>query len=385
VNIFNNIIKVGLLVVLLFSCNKEIDPKLMLSERYFVFGEVGTDLVYLTVWDLQERRYLDQTNCELIISTDGQQYSLPFRRENFWENLPLNPGQQYEIILLIDGNETRLAGQLPKSEETISIETEPYGEYANKFSLKIEGTHEPGEIYYRAYKNVPFLYLDEWLYTPGNYLSYTNKDSLLQDKVAFFNADSRMPIIHIVENRTYNVTCKKIKEDNLLPAYVDYSADLLRNEGNPLYIQAPFEEEVVIGDVVFRVLETTALTSIPLEIRDSTQVLMEVYLYNKDGLPLNDFQSGQVNFSLYDNLNGDSGRRKKYTNNPIQISLADLASIEKELPMSESELERLVLNETIFFGVATRLNHPTGDIIRADDSLTVKTFDDLYKVELRLR
>jgi hypothetical protein len=384
VNIFNHIIKVGLLIVLLFSCNKEIDPKLMLSERYFVFGEVGTDLVYLTVWDLQERRYLDQTNCELIISTDGQQYSLPFRRENFWENLPLNPGQQYEIILRIDGNETRLAGQLPKSEETISIETEPYGEYANKFSLKIEGTHEPGEIYYRAYKNVPFMYLDELLYGPGSFLSYNTKDDLLRDQEGFLDW-TRLKRTNVIENNSYTATCKKIKNKNLLQSLVEYTDDLIINEGNPLYIQAPFEEEVVIGDVVFRVLETTALTSIPLETRDSTQVLIEVYLYNKDGLPLNDFQSGQVSFSLYDNLNGGSGRRKKYTNNPIQISLADLASIKKELPMSESELERLVLNETIFFGVATRLNHPTGDIIRADDSLTVKTFDDLYKVELRLR
>ena len=54
-NIFNHIIKVGLILVLLFSCNKEIDPKLMLAERYFVFGEVGTDLVYLTVWDLEKK------------------------------------------------------------------------------------------------------------------------------------------------------------------------------------------------------------------------------------------------------------------------------------------------------------------------------------------
>lgn len=81
--IITKIIKVGLISVLLFSCNKEISPDLTLTERYFVFGEVGTEIVYLTVWDLKDKRYLDQQNCELIISTDGQQYSLPFRKENF--------------------------------------------------------------------------------------------------------------------------------------------------------------------------------------------------------------------------------------------------------------------------------------------------------------
>ncbi len=385
-NIFNHITKVGLVLVLLFSCNKEIDPKLMLAERYFVFGEVGTDLVYLTVWDLEQKRYLNQTDCKLIISANSTEFPLTFRKQNFWDSLPLSPGQVYEVILRIDGKETRLAGQLPKSEETIAIETEPYGEYANKFSMKVEGRQEPGEIYYRAYKNLPFMYLDDLLYTPGHFWSYTSRDSFLENQETFFyDAHKRLPIINIVENRTYNLTCKKIKSKNLLHSLLKYNYDLVVNEGNPLFVQYPFEEDVVMGDVVFRVLETTSLTSIPAVIKDTSRVLIEVYLYDKDGLPLTDFQQRYTSFSIEDRPNGNRTRRKEYVGNPVEITFADLAAISSTLPMTENELRSKILDNEIFISAGTRLNSPTGDIIKANESLMIESFDTIYKIGLRLK
>ena len=383
-NIFNHIIKVGLILVLLFSCNKEIDPKLMLAERYFVFGEVGTDLVYLTVWDLEQKRYLNQTDCKLIISANSTEFPLTFRKQNFWDSLPLLPGQVYEVILRIDGKETRLAGQLPKSEETIAIESEPYGEYANKFSLKVEGRPEPGEIYYRAYENVPFMYLDELLYTPSSFISYTIKDDLMRDQEWFLDWN-RLKRINVIENKSYTATCKKIKSKNLLHSLVKYNNDLVVNEGNPLFVQYPFEEDVVMGDVVFRVLETTSLTSIPAVIKDTSRVLIEVYLYNKDGLPLNDFQSSQVGFSIADNPNGNRTRRKEYVGNPVEITFADLAATPITLPMTENELKSKILDTKMYIKAGTSFNTTTGVIIRAKGSLVIESFDTIYKIGLRLK
>lgn len=103
--------------------------------------------------------------------------------------------------------------------ETIAIETEPFGEYANKFRLKVEGTHEPGEMYYRAYKNVPFMYLDEPFYGPSSFVSYNSKEDLLQDQESFLDW-SRFNTINVLENKSYAATCKKTNNKNLLESLV---------------------------------------------------------------------------------------------------------------------------------------------------------------------
>lgn len=321
------------IAILFINCNTSITPQRTNDYNYFINAKVSNQGCDISIYNLRDLETSIISNAKVFIETNRDMQSVPFSGISYNLVKWIKPGSLYNLIIIINDDSTFYSSETPDSVENAVLGLNKLTEFDYSVTLRIDKLNtDPDFIYYA--KNLFFNFNPSW------------QDDFIAPESTFSNVmhlDFQMP-----DFCTKPIMPQKFKSFEFYRVhkkYVDflkYSEVINNNQGNPLFLSYKSPSDVVIDKNYFRIFEFTKIKTNEIGIQDSSFKLLNIYLYDKQGIPLDEEGQRKVKLSIVsEDLKSSLPDIDLNAKNPTQLSIRQLATLVNSSCTDITDINRL--------------------------------------------
>ena len=377
-NIFSNIGKLTLMLTCFLSgCSKTTELHYVPKQKYFVTGQVENTYCKLYIGTIQNPSIYVQDAIVSIVN--GGVTTLLTFQDSFYtnNNSYIKPGSNFDINIEINGDKATYSDNLPDSISTNLILDKIDGfEYKIGFNTSI--TDPSANFYYLKSGSERGSVKDYGYYNYLTEIDFAITDNPITTNTFGICAD-------LIEfGYEYQVSHKRVKKN--VVEHFEYLKSRNQHVTDPLYINYPSSLDQILGDYIFRLSNGTNIESNKVKILDVSSPLIEINIYDKNGIPLSNALSNITTIFLNSNFDQNRSAFFQYdAKNPNFITLNRLAQLEKnncKNPAQNYDITKY-LNQPI--GVIASYRISNQEFYADGEEVILSNFNDKQIINLRLK